>query len=693
MVQLAHLAFGLIGSQLALAKPSPSAESVRGSLTILSDNDLENAPLPGSGAILVSHAQNYASAVKTCDQLSETLWNGPSASTLNTSLAYQVYQGHYDNGAKFWVAKDDDSCKCRALSADGIYHETKCTENLPVLCSQSAPVSNGSFADTSASFQITQEVGKAQVTGYRDIYAWKFLGLRYAPTPERYEPSTTLRGVSGPISGLNFGADCVQRDYPDSSEDCLFINIWTPSLPTKKPSKDELKPVLFYIFGGNFETGSSKNPYLDLTNVASRGDVVAVSINHRIGNFAQIAFNDGVHNGNLALNDQISALKWVAENIEAFGGDPDRVTLMGESSGAVSVRLILASPEGEGLYAGAISQSDATGGLLKTYGTLLSPEMSYAVSTKPVLAEVGCDGVEDELACLRNVPAQTLANLDPAKAATVTNPVVDGKYMVTPILPLDGSGPRYAKDIPLLTGVTRDEVGLFRILDTIPWDFVTFYPWIDLMRTYQGYFQVDAEAIIANLDVIGITEQSTPRELLTATISILSKSMYNCLDMAKAYSGVKNDVFEKVYSFNFHRTYSPPPNDTPFCRAPITPEFPYGDPSGDYFRCHGGSQVTLFGNYERVGLPDRDGHDQDFSRLVVDYFTSFVRTGDPNPEHDFLVARGYESTISQISKVGEWKEVDPPAPEWRILERDTGMAPFSDSELCNLLGEPLNYWE
>jgi carboxylesterase type B len=485
----------------------------------------------------------------------------------------------------------------------------------------------------------------------------------------------------------------VQRNYPDSSEDCLFINVWTPSIPGKKPSKDELKPVIFYIFGGNFETGSSKNPYLDLTNVASRGDVVAVSINHRIGNFAQITFNDGVHNGNLALNDQISALRWVAENIAAFGGDPDRVTLAGESSGAVSVRLILASPEGEGLYAGAISQSDATGGFLGTYGTLISPELSYAYSTKPVLVETGCDGVADEVACLRAVPAQTLANLNATRAPTVTNPVVDGKYMVGPILPLDGSGPRYARDIPLLTGVTRDEVGLFEIIQGIPWDYVTFPFWIEVLRMYQGLFKVDAEVIIANLDVIGINENSTSRELLTATISVLSKSMYNCLDMAKAYSGAKNDVFEKVYSFNFHRTYSPPPNDTPFCRAPITPEFPFGDPSGDYFRCHGGSQVTLFGNYERVGLPDRDGHDQDFARLIVDYFTSFVRTGDPNPEHDFLVACGYESTIAQISKVGEWDQVDPSAPEWRILEWDTGMEPFSDGELCTLLGQPLNYWE
>ncbi|KAI9151412.1 cAMP-regulated D2 protein [Paramyrothecium foliicola] len=681
MVKLTSILWAIINARVAVGKSAPETASIQGSLTILTQNDLENNPTPGSGAILVDQAQDYSAAVEVCGQLSESLWasvGSEARSSLKTSLAYEVYQGHYAADTKFWVAKEDGGCNCRAIDAGGSLHHVKCSEKLSVLCSQSAPVSNASFEDTSPRFQITQEIRP------------------YAPTPRRFEYSTPLSNASGPISALKAGADCLQPKNINSSDDCLFLNIWTPSLPSTHNDsvspKPALKPVLLYIYGGAFVDGSGKNPNLDLTNMASRGDVVTVSINHRVGNFGMLVFNDGIHNGNIALNDQINALKWVKENIAAFGGDPARVTISGESSGAVSVRLLLTSPEAQGLYAGALLQSDGNGGLLQALGTFWSVEQSYTVFTRTVLGLVGCADADDEVECLRGVPGQELANLD-LDTAIAKNPVVDGKYLLTSSFPLDGSGPRYAREIPLLTGVTRDESALFSIVQSINWADVTYDLWKMTIEMNQAILGFDPIAVMDNLPLWGVTPESTGEQLLNATVKLLTLTMYTCLDRAQAYSGAKNDVFEKVYAFNFHRTYSPPPNDTPFCRAPPTAERPFGDPAAEYFRCHGGSQVTMFGNHERVGLPDRDGLDQDFSRLIVDYFSSFTRTGDPNPDHAYLSARGYNSTLTQVKRVGEWETVNSDSPEWMILEWDSFMEPFGELIECSVLGQPLDYWE
>ncbi|KAM0322044.1 hypothetical protein ACHAQA_009787 [Verticillium albo-atrum] len=543
-------------------------------------------------------------------------------------------------------------------------------------------------------FQVTQKVGDAQFTGYRDFFAWKFRGIRFAPTPQRFEYSTTLRNAKGPISALKAGPDCLQRNVSESSEDCLFLNIWTPTLPsthsTHATSKKSLKPVLVYIYGGAFVTGSGKNPNMDQTNIASRGDVVAVSINHRLGNLGMIAFNDGVHRGNIAINDQISALKWVAENIAAFGGDPDRVTIAGESSGAVSVRCLIASPEARGLFAGAIQHSDAMGGLLAPLGRFWTVEQSYAVFTKTLLNIVNCTGVEDEVACLRTIPAEVLASVD-RDTAEAKVPVVDGKYLTTPYLHLDGSVAG-AKDIALLTGVVRDEFASLEYLHQVPWPFITYKAWSDLLDGVKDFFQIDPEVIRANLPLWGITQESNGLEIFNATVKIITANSYTCLDRAKAYSAAKNAAFKKVYSFNAHRTYSPPVQPS-VCYATITPDHPFGDPSLDYYRCHGGTQATMFGTYERIGLPDRDGLDLGFSQLFVDYMSSFVHSGNPNPDKRYLAIRGYDNTLAEVRAVGEWKEVDASSPEWMILEPKGYMAPFGEEKLCAVLGQPLNAWE
>lgn len=131
------------------------------------------------------------------------------------------------------------------------------------------------------------------------------------------------------------------------SEDCLTLNIWSPGTDGKK------RPVLVWIHGGAFISGSGSSPLYDGTSFAKNGDLVVVTINYRLGilGFLHLAElgGDGYQNsGNCGILDQIAALKWVKENIAAFGGDPDQVTIFGESAGAMSVGVLLASPKAKG---------------------------------------------------------------------------------------------------------------------------------------------------------------------------------------------------------------------------------------------------------------------------------------------------------------------------------------------------------
>jgi len=169
-------------------------------------------------------------------------------------------------------------------------------------------------------------VGKQALTGYRDFYTWKFFGVRFAPEPERFTYSTAYDGV-GNASALVPGPACVQPGIA-GSEDCLSLNVWTPFLPSSNSTpKKKLKAVMLWIFGGGFYEGTASDPGSDGTNLASRGDVVVVNVNYRLGNLGFLALDDDVTNGNYGLQDIITALQWVSANIEAFGGDPSRVTI------------------------------------------------------------------------------------------------------------------------------------------------------------------------------------------------------------------------------------------------------------------------------------------------------------------------------------------------------------------------------
>ena len=289
-----------------------------------------------------------------------------------------------------------------------------------------------------------------------------YLGIRYAKA-ERWEQAVQAGLWEGEYDATRFGDracqfrgfygvedSAINRFYYEEaktqfpavySEDCLNLNIWT---------REDARgfPVLVYIHGGAFRTGGNGEPFVDGAANAKR-DEVMVSVNYRLGPFHSV-YGDG-YSGNLALTDQITALAWVRDNIACYGGDPERVTIMGESAGAVSVQCLLLSPQAKGLFCGAVMMSG--GGDLSALGTPNRP-----VRIRPVWEWVKKSLGAATLQELKTCPAYRLyaawqKALDdlPQYAAGASKPVLDGKVVPAGVAQAREEG--LLADVPCIIGV------------------------------------------------------------------------------------------------------------------------------------------------------------------------------------------------------------------------------------------------
>ena len=190
-----------------------------------------------------------------------------------------------------------------------------------------------------------------------DVLAYK--GVRYA-TADRFEPPIAYRSNGTPCEAVEHGSSPMQTPgmlelllgltEENNDEDCLFLNVYTPADKRTAP-----RPVLFWIYGGAFVNGSSSIAWYDGTNLSQSADAVVVTINYRLGVFGYLGTK------NLGLQDQICALKWVNRNIESFGGDPENVTIFGESAGGASVVALMAAPDAQPYFAKAWAMSPSIG--------------------------------------------------------------------------------------------------------------------------------------------------------------------------------------------------------------------------------------------------------------------------------------------------------------------------------------------
>ena len=290
-----------------------------------------------------------------------------------------------------------------------------------------------------------------EVEGFLRGDTYQFLGIPYAEPPVgalRFKRSSLARKSDKVIPATDYKAACSHNIPPYSgtglamSEDCLFLNIFSPG------PDDEARPVLFWIHGGSYLYGSG-NDY-DGSNLSVQGDVVVVTINYRLGllGFADFSSLGGEYAGsaNNGISDQITALEWVRENISQFGGDPNNVTIFGESAGGGSVLQILASPSADGLYHKAISHSPSR---------IVFPSSSQANKLADAL-EIPIAKLKEELS---NIPTEDLLRVQDQVGTSAGT--FDGKVVV-------GTPPEIIKtkssaNVPLLIGTNKDEGTFFSL--------------------------------------------------------------------------------------------------------------------------------------------------------------------------------------------------------------------------------------
>ena len=303
------------------------------------------------------------------------------------------------------------------------------------------------------------------------VAAFKGVPFAAAPVgPLRWRAPQPPKAWTVPRDAKAYGPDCMQNPFPGDAaplgvtpaEDCLYANVWTPEAALKGKAK---LPVMVWIYGGGFVNGGS-SPAVYSGDRFARDGVVLVSFNYRVGRFgffahpALTAANaDGGMLGNYGLMDQIAALKWVRDNIAAFGGDPGNVTVFGESAGGVSVHALLTAPQAKGLFHKAIIQSG--GGRPRLLPTLpmTAPEGQRSAEASGVAfaAKAGVSGTDAAaLEALRALPAETVVDgLNMATSNTPTwagGPMLDGKIMTREPLQAYKAG-AWTK-MPVMVGAT-----------------------------------------------------------------------------------------------------------------------------------------------------------------------------------------------------------------------------------------------
>ncbi|MGB3800046.1 MAG: carboxylesterase family protein [Lewinella sp.] len=441
------------------------------------------------------------------------------------------------------------------------------------------------MADT----QYGQVAGEATADGAIHIYR----GIPFASPPVdslRWRAPEAPEPWSGTRVCTTFAASPVQRSPEPFSmwseeflipkepigEDCLYLNVWAQS-------RAEQQPVIVWIYGGGFNSGGSGVPIYDGEAMAREG-VVFVSINYRVGALGFLAHPELSaeapygSSGNYGLLDQIAALHWVRDNIAVFGGDPNRITIAGQSAGAASVNALVASPLAAGLFHRAIAHSG---------GMVASQTSNLAAAEEAGLRFADSLGVTD-LEAMRALPAGVILSAP----APPTRPVIDGYVLPLPVAEL--LGPGRGPNIDLLNGWTEEE-GLLREpiadADTYRSRIRERYP--DRTDDYLTYYPATNDSIAAR------SQKDAARD------AMFGIQNYGWSNMHAGYAS------QPVYLYRFTR------------RVPGEGTY------ADYGAFHTGDVPYAYGNLDRVDRPWTPT-DRTLSQTMLTYWVNFVKHGNPN---------------------------------------------------------------
>ncbi len=421
-----------------------------------------------------------------------------------------------------------------------------------------------------------------------------FKGIPFAAPPVgelRWKAPQAAKGWEGVKNTTTFAPAPFQGGNPPSgkSEDCLYLNIWSPA----KTPADNL-PVMVWIYGGGFSFGATSEPVYTGENLAKKG-VILVSVAYRVGQLGYLAHpelsaEDPHHvSGNYGLLDMIAGLQWIKKNIKAFGGNPDKVTIFGESAGGIAVSMLCVSPLAKGLFHGAISQSGGSFGPTRptTYPGENLKTLSYA--EKQGLEYMEKAGARN-LTELRNIPADKLPMGFGMPGAW---PIIDG-YVIP-----DDQHVLYQKGkynhTPVLIGYNSDEGASFSPPKTPQ-------AYIDGVNKRYGKF---ADELIKAYPVEENSVPKTARDLARDAAFGWHTWSWARLQAQTSQS--------KVYYYYFDQH----------------PDFPKDSPRYGYGSPHGQDVGFVFGHIN-PNSQEKTPTDADVSETIMNYWTNFAKYGNPN---------------------------------------------------------------
>jgi para-nitrobenzyl esterase len=415
-------------------------------------------------------------------------------------------------------------------------------------------------------------VGELRWKAPQPLMAWQ--GVRKCDT---FGPSPMQ---AKPVAFMVYTSEFLIPPTP-ISEDCLYLNVWT------KAHKGAKKPVLVWIYGGGFGSGGTAVPIYDGEALAKKG-IIFVSVNYRVGVFGFLAHPDLTKespdnsSGNYGLLDQVAALKWVKNNIEAFGGDPDNVTIDGQSAGSMSVNCLVASPVAKGLFNKAIAES---GSFMLANPLLKSTTLQDAEQQGIKLAEaVHAASLED----LRKVSAADLMKI-PGRYS----PIVDGYVLPKPVPEIFAEG--IENNVPLITGWNADEsfVASFKKKDAF-------------IRQAKDQYGSNADEFLKYYTA------GTDEEAMRSQIK-LSRDMTFAMSGYKWANLQSGQGKSPVYVYNFQR------------KLPATPDYV------KYGAFHTGEVAYVMDNLKFLHRPWEPA-DYKLAHLMSDYWINFIKNGNPNGE-------------------------------------------------------------
>jgi len=467
-----------------------------------------------------------------------------------------------------------------------------------------------------------------------------FKGIPFAAPPVgelRWKAPQPPASWNGVRKATEYGARCMQaRIYDDmifrdeNSEDCLYLNVWTPA----KGDTDRL-PVMVWMYGGGFQAGSASEPRQDGERLATKG-VVVVGFNYRLGVFGflshpELTAESPAHaSGNYALQDQVAALRWVKDNIAAFGGDPGNVTIFGESAGSSSVSAMMAAPLARGLFHRAIGESGA-----------FFPAGPAGFGTPPltVSEQIGVAFAKslgtDSLAAMRAKPAEDVLKAARGEPMLRFAPNIDGYVLVKD--PRDTFANGEQSKVPLLAGWNADEVRGGIVLSDPKLTAASF------VAQTRARFGEHADAILAAYPASSDDEAIESAAALGGDMST-GYAMWKWLDV-HGQTGQS-----PVYRYSFDRKI-PVPSDTKINGKPATAK--------DVGARHAGEIEYVFGQLDSVPKVVWEPTDRALSDQMMTYWSNFAKTGDPNGNDLPSWPRYEQSSGYQVMHLDETSKASP----------------------------------